>query len=165
MYPINNLFMLGSMSKNEGDKLKHICLAIIFLVLWPLAALAEISDSGAYPGGPSDSALGHLQGSQSPAQGGCKSALWAISPCGARSLSAVVPRGSTAMLAMDAKENGYAVLMERLPSGELSSRYLGYIYKGSSYSLPLKADSPGTHDIWYRVGFQESNRIKLSVLG
>ena len=76
----------------------------------------------------------------------------------------MVPRGSTTMLAMDAKENGYAVLMERLPSGELSSRYLGYIYKGSSYSLQLKADSLGIHDIWYRVGFQESNCIKLSVL-
>lgn len=144
--------------------MKIICLVILSLILWPLAALAEIMDPGSTSGGQSYTAVTPLQGSQSFVQGGCKSALWAVSPCGSKSLSTTLPSGTMAMLVMDARENGYARIMERLPSGGLSSRYLGYIHKGNSYSLSLKADDPGIHEIWYRVGFQESNHVKLSIL-
>jgi hypothetical protein len=99
-------------------------------------------------------------------RGSGKSKIWIIDPyCQKRLLDLSLPLGCCALLELDPGTSGYAMLFHRLPSGGLQTRYLGFIYSGHRYRLPLCADSPGSHEIWYRVGWQESNRALMDVLG
>jgi hypothetical protein len=73
--------------------------------------------------------------------------------------------GGWATLELAPDTSGYTMLFHRLPSGDLQIRYMGYLQSGHRYRLSLCADSIGSHELWYRVGWQESNRVKLDVFG
>jgi hypothetical protein len=90
--------------------------------------------------------------------------IWILDPaCSERYLDLSMPFGRLAVLELAPDTSGYAMLFHRLPSGELQTEYMGYIYKGHRYKLSLCANSIGTHEMWYRIGWQESNRVMLDV--
>ncbi|MBN1322733.1 MAG: hypothetical protein JW986_01860 [Methanotrichaceae archaeon] len=88
--------------------------------------------------------------------------IW-IAAEGKRSEEMSLPLGSFAIEVLSPASKGYAMLFRRLPSGDLSTRFLGCLYPGHSYRYWFSADAPGTHEIWYRIGWHESNRILFHV--
>jgi hypothetical protein len=90
--------------------------------------------------------------------------IWILDPtCSKRYLDLSRPFGLLAVLELAPDASGYAMLFHRLPSGELQTEYMGYIYRGHRYKISLCANSIGTHEMWYRIGWQESNRVMLDV--
>jgi hypothetical protein len=62
-------------------------------------------------------------------------------------------------------DTGYMMLFHRLPSGDLQSQYMGYVYRGHQYTLLFSSDYAGTHEILCKVGWKDSNHIRFHVLG
>gem|GEM_PF-966684 len=75
-----------------------------------------------------------------------------------------LPRYTKASIEMVPAQEGYLTLLERIPSGSLKSLFKGYVYPGHKYQLWFCAEETGTHEIWYRAGLKESNRIRFYVL-
>ena len=127
------------------------------------ASLVDIS-TGSYGAG-SDSADSHVSSDGGLFIRGCgNNKIWILDPaCSERYLDLSMPFGRLAVLELAPDTSGYAMLFHRLPSGELQTEYMGYIYKGHRYKLSLCANSMGTHEMWYRIGWQESNRVMLDV--
>jgi hypothetical protein len=55
-------------------------------------------------------------------------------------------------------EEGCVTIFHRSPSGELSA-----VYTRHKYRLWFEADLPGTHQLWYRAGYHDSNKISFRV--
>jgi hypothetical protein len=90
--------------------------------------------------------------------------IWILDPvCFKRLLDISQPFGQSSILELAPDTSGYAMLFHRLPSGDLQTEYIGYVHSGHRYRLSLCAGSTGTHEMWYRVGWQESNRVTLDV--
>ena len=90
--------------------------------------------------------------------------IWILDPdCSKRGLDLSLPLGRWSVLELGPDTSGYAMLFHRLPSGDLQTEYMGYVHSGHRYRLSLCADSIGTHEMWYRVGWQESNHVTLDV--
>ena len=90
--------------------------------------------------------------------------IWILDPdCSKRGLDLSLPFGRWSVLELGPDTSGYAMLFHRLPSGDLQTEYMGYVHSGHRYRLSLCADSIGTHEMWYRVGWQESNHVTLDV--
>lgn len=94
------------------------------------------------------------------------SRLWILDPiCSEKRLELSLPLGQGTFIELAPGSSGYAMLMQRLPWGERKIRYLGYVYSGHRYRLWFCADSTGTYEIWYKVCWQESNRIRIDSIG
>lgn len=91
--------------------------------------------------------------------------LWTVDAEGKRGPDLSLYLGSWSIEEIVPADRGYAVLLRRTPSGELRVRYLGYVYPGHRYRSWFCADSVGTHELWYKVGWRESSRIRFNVLG
>jgi hypothetical protein len=99
-------------------------------------------------------------------QGCNKNTLRILDPtCLERSIDLRLPLGRYAALELAPGTSGYAMLFHRIPYGDLQVRYMGYVYAGHRYRLSLCADSTGSHELWYRTGWQDSNRVKMDVFG
>jgi hypothetical protein len=99
-------------------------------------------------------------------QGCNKNTLWILDPiCLERNIDLSLPLGRYAALELAPGTSGYAMLFHRIPYGDLQVRYMGYVYAGHRYRLSLCADSTGSHELWYRTGWQDSNRVKMDVFG
>jgi hypothetical protein len=98
---------------------------------------------------------------------GCnKNTLWILDPtCSEKNIDLSLPLGRYAALELAPGTSGYAMLFHRIPYGDLQVRYMGYVYAGHRYRLSLCADSTGSHELWYRTGWQDSNRVKMDVFG
>jgi hypothetical protein len=118
----------------------------------------SLVDMGAGPGASSaDSSFARECG---------KNLLWLLDPvCSERRLGLSLPLGRWAVIEIAPGTSGYAMLFHRIPYGDLQTRYMGYVYSGHRYRLSLCADSIGSHELRYRTGWQESNRVKLDVFG
>jgi hypothetical protein len=118
----------------------------------------SLVDMGAGPGASSsDSSFARECG---------KNLLWILDPvCSERRLDLSLPLGEGTVVEISPGTSGYAMLFHRIPYGDLQIRYMGYIYSGHRYKLSLCADSIGSHELWHRTGWQESNRVKLDVFG
>jgi hypothetical protein len=91
--------------------------------------------------------------------------LWIQDPVSSsRYAEATLPASKSTAAETIPVDSGYMMLFHRLPSGDLQSQYMGYIYRGHQYRLLFSSDCTGTHEIWYRVGWKESNRILFHVL-
>jgi hypothetical protein len=100
------------------------------------------------------------------AQGCNKNMLWILDPtCLERHIDFRLPLGRFGALELAPGTSGYAMLFHRIPYGDLQVRYMGYVYAGHRYRLSLCADSMGSHELWYRIGWQESNRVRMDVFG
>lgn len=169
--------------------IKAIALIIVFLLAGSILALAEVDDK--FPAGERnalDSSFSTngaslvdistgLYGSgssggdsyTSPEGGlfakGCgNSKIWILDPvCFKRLLDIRQPFGQQSVLELAPDTSGYAMLFHRLPSGDLQTEYMGYVHSGHKYRLSLCANSIGTHEMWYRVSWQESNHVTLDV--
>jgi hypothetical protein len=94
----------------------------------------------------------------------CKSKLWIACVSGPLRLSEIsVPLHSWTALELVPGAEGYVTLIQRLPSGSLKSSFKGYVYPGHRYRAWFFADASGSSELWYRVGWQESNKVSLSV--
>jgi hypothetical protein len=92
--------------------------------------------------------------------------IWILDPaCSGRRQDQSISLGRFAVLELDPGVSGYAMLFHRLPSGELQTKYLGYVYSGHRYRLSQRADPVGSHEFWYRTAWKESNRVRLDVSG
>lgn len=170
--------------------IKTIALIIVLLLAGSALVSAEVDDrtqSGeAAPAGDSGTFLSgaslvdvdagsqisnsHISNSFVPSNGGIfaggcgNNKIWILDPdCSKRGLDLSLPFGRWAVLEIVPDISGYAMLFHRLPSGDLQTEYMGYVYSGHRYRLSLSADSIGTHEIWYRIAWQESNRVTLDV--
>ncbi len=92
---------------------------------------------------------------------GC-SKLWALDSCKGKVSDLFLPAGARAAMEILPGYSSYLTLYHRLPSGDLQTEYLGYLYKGHSYRLSFCPDTAGTHEFWYRTGWQESNRVRFN---
>ncbi len=88
--------------------------------------------------------------------------IW-IAAEGGRRGELALPLGSFAMEVLSPANKGYAMLFHRLPSGDLSIQFMGYLHLGHSYRYWFCGDALGTHEIWYRIGWHESNSILFHV--
>ena len=169
--------------------IKAIALTIVFLLAGAILAFAEVDEKS--PAGERDTVDGSVStngaslvdmstgsyGSGSNAADsyassedglftrGCgNNKIWILDPvCFKRGLDISQPFGQCSALELAPDTSGYAMLFHRLPSGDLQTEYLGYVHSGHRYRQSLCADSIGTHEMWYRVGWQESNRVTLDV--
>jgi hypothetical protein len=170
--------------------IKAIALIIVFLLAGSILASAEVDDkspvgernavdsSFSTNNGASlvDISTGsHGSGSNGPdsyaspegglfARGCGNNKIWILDPvCFKRGLDISQPLGQGSVLELAPDTSGYAMLFHRSPSGDLQTEYMGYVHSGHRYRLSLCEDSIGTHEMWYRVGWQESNRVTLDV--
>ena len=127
------------------------------------ASLVDIS-IGSYDSG-SGGADYHATSEGSSFIRGCgNNKIWILDPlCLKRSLGISQPINQWFVLELAPETTGYAMLFHRHPSGDLQTEYMGYVHSGHLYRLSLCADSIGTHEMWYRIGWQESNRVTLDV--
>ncbi|VVB64112.1 Uncharacterised protein [uncultured archaeon] len=127
------------------------------------ASLVDIS-TGSYGSG-SNAADSYTSSEDSLFTRGCgNNKIWILDPdCSKRGLDLSLPFGRWSVLELAPDTSGYAMLFHRLPSGDLQTEYMGYVHSGHRYRLSLCADSTGTHEMWYRIGWQESNRVTLDV--
>jgi hypothetical protein len=91
------------------------------------------------------------------------SKLWALDAFNTQHLEISLPAGTDSAVEIAPGYSSYATLYRRLPSGDLQTQYLGYLYKGHRYRLGLFSLLTGTHELWFRTGWQESNRIRLHI--
>jgi hypothetical protein len=92
--------------------------------------------------------------------------LWIVDATGwNRRLSLCMPMYRWAREEIVPATGGYLTVYERYPSGYIRSYYMGYVYPHHRYKLWFYADEPGTHEVWYKVGWQESNHIWFYVWG
>jgi hypothetical protein len=169
--------------------IKVIALIIVFLLAGSILASAEVDDkspteerntvdssfstngaslvdisTGSYGSGSNaaDSYASSENGLFTRGRGNNK--IWILDPvCFKRLLDISQPFSQWSILELAPDTSGYAMLFHRLPSGDLQTEYMGYVHSGHRYRLSLCADSTGTHEMWYRVGWQESNRVTLDV--
>jgi hypothetical protein len=127
------------------------------------ASLVDIS-TGSYSSG-SNGADSYASSEDGLFTRGCgNNKIWILDPdCSKRGLDLSLHFGQGSILDLAPDTSGYAMLFHRLPSGDLQTEYLGYVHSGHRYRQSLCADSIGTHEMWYRVGWQESNRVTLDV--
>ena len=168
--------------------IKVIALIIVFLLAGSILASAEVDDkspteerntvdsfstngaslvdisTGSYGSG-SNAADSYASSEDGLFTRGCgNNKIWILDPdCSKRGLDLSLPFGQWSVLELGPDTSGYAMLFHRLPSGDLQTEYMGYVHSGHRYRLSLCADSTGTHEMWYRVGWQESNRVTLDV--
>lgn len=90
-----------------------------------------------------------------------RSELWILGPCNSLHSDLSLPLGERAAVEVSPGYSSYATLYRRLPSGGLQTEYLGYLYKGHKYRLWFCSPLVGTHEMWYKTGWQESNRIRI----
>lgn len=90
-----------------------------------------------------------------------KSELWVLDSCNGLQSDLTLPLGERAEVEISPGYSSYVMLYRRLPSGDLQTEYLGYLYKGHKYRLRFCSPLAGTHEMWYRTGWQESNRIRI----
>jgi hypothetical protein len=159
--------------------IKTISFIIVILMIGSTFASAEVDDksparevaSGSnFASGMSLVDMGAGPGASAPVSSFArecgKNLLWILDPvCSERRLDLSQPLGQWAVVEIAPGTSGYAMLFHRIPYGDLQTRYMGYLYSGHRYRLSLCADSIGSHELWYRTGWQESNRIKLDVFG
>jgi hypothetical protein len=100
-----------------------------------------------------------------PASPGRQNQLWVLDIWGKRSLDLSLPAGKEALLEIVPSLSGYLSLFHRHPSGELQVQYLGYITTGRKYLTWICSAEVGTHEIWYRTAWQESNTARVHVSG
>lgn len=94
------------------------------------------------------------------------SRLWILDPvCSEKRLELGLPLGQGTFIELAPGSNGYAMLMQRPPWGDQKIRYLGYVYSDHRYRLWFCPDSTGTYEIWYKVGWKESNRVRIDSIG
>jgi hypothetical protein len=164
--------------------IKAIALIIVFLLAGSILASAEVDDKS--PTGERNTGDGsfsnngatlvdidaesHISDSYVPSNGGLftggcgNNKIWILDPvCFKRGLDISQPFGQRSVLELAPDASGYAMLFHRLPSGDLQTEYMGYVHSGHRYRLSLCADSIGTHEMWYRIGWQESNRVTLDI--
>lgn len=169
--------------------IKAIALITVFLLAGSILAGAEVDDKSPMGlGSNADSSLSadgaslvdigtvsygsgsNAADSYTSSQGGLFSRgcgnnkIWILDPvCFKRLLDISQPFGQWSILELAPGASGYAMLFHRLPSGDLQTKYMGYVHSGHRYRLSFCADSTGTHEMWYRIGWQESNRVTLDV--
>lgn len=91
-------------------------------------------------------------------------ALWIVDPKGQyRRTSLRIPLRSWAREELIPGTSGPLTIYERYPGGSVQRYNMGYAYAGYRYMVWFHADTAGTHDIWYRVGGQDSNHVSFSV--
>jgi hypothetical protein len=173
----------------EESGIKAIALMIVFLLAGSILASAEVDDksptgerntvdssfskngaalvdisTGSYGPG-SNVADSYASYKGGLFAGGCgNSKIWILDPvCFKRLLGISQPFGRWSILELDPGNSGYTTLFHRHPSGDLQTEYMGYVHSGHKYRLSLCADSIGTHELWYRTGWLESNRVTLDV--
>ncbi|NYT03002.1 MAG: hypothetical protein GKC10_09655 [Methanosarcinales archaeon] len=96
-------------------------------------------------------------------QGYCNQ-MWILDLCGRSRLQDMsLPFASWARMQFVPRDRGYIMLFHRLPSGDLQTRYLGMAYPGHCYSSWFYASAMGSHELWYRIGWQESSRVRFHV--
>jgi len=135
---------------------------ISLVMIYALIASAEVEESMPATGSscelcsfePHDMGAGENSG---------RSKLWALDSYDGRHSEIVLPSGTSAVVEITPGYSSYVTLYHRLPSGDLQAEYIGYLYKGHNYSLGLCPLLTGTHEMWFRTGWQESNRIRLHV--
>ncbi len=147
--------------EESGIKVTSISLIMVFaFIIISIFASAEVDETAAFAGSPCKicnteprdlGAVGYSGGSE----------IWAIDSCGAQKFDISVPLGASAEVEIAPGFSSYATLYHRLPSGSLQAEYLGYLHKGHSYRLGICPLAAGTHEMWYRTGWQESNRITM----
>jgi len=97
-------------------------------------------------------------------QGCGENMLWIEGPPGCENrFDLSMPEGSLAVELISPGTSGYMMLFRRLPTGDLQLRYMGYVYSGHRYRLNFCADYPGSSEVWYKVGFKESDHIRFHV--
>ena len=96
-------------------------------------------------------------------EAGSRSKLWVLDPCNSLRSDLSLPLGTRAAIEISPGYSSYVTLYRRLPSGDLQTEYLGYLYKGHKYRLWFCSPLAGTHELWYRTGWQESNRIRVHI--
>jgi hypothetical protein len=140
--------------------IKAILISLVMISAFIASAEVEESMSAAKSScelcsvGPQDLGAGHDSG---------ESELWALDSCDDRHSEVDLPSGTSAMVEISPGYSSYVTLYQRLPSGDLQAEYLGYLYRGHSYRLGLCPLLIGTHELWFRTGWQESNRIRLHI--
>jgi hypothetical protein len=134
-------------------------------LLFPLAAGDVTDEANVQQGGDTHGSINLLDtGIGTPASAEGKS-LWIQDPMSSsRYAEVTLPASKSTAAETIPEDSGYMMLFHRLPSGDLQSQYMGYIYRGHQYKLLFSSDYAGTHEIWYRVGWKESNRILFHVL-
>jgi hypothetical protein len=97
-------------------------------------------------------------GSASP---GTQNRLWVLDLGGKRCLDIYLPAGKKSALEIVPASSSYLNIFHRHPSGELQNQYLGYVAAGQKYRSWICSAEVGTHEIWYRTGWQESNKARI----
>ena len=183
------LFHKDQKETQEELGIKAIALMIVFLLAGSILASAEVDDksptgerntvdssfstngaslvdisTGSYGSG-SNAADSYASSEGGSFARGCgNNKIWILDPvCFERRLDISQPFGRRSVLELAPDTSGYAMLFHRLPSGDLQTEYMGYVHSGHRYRLSLCAASTGTHEMWYRIGWQESNRVTLDV--
>lgn len=127
------------------------------------ASLVDVS-TGSYGSGSNDAVSYSSSGDGLFARGCGNNKIWILDPsCSKRGLDLSLPFGRWAAIELAPDTSGYAMLFHRLPSGDLQTEYMGYVHSGHRYRLSMCADSIGTHEMWYRIGWRNSNHVTLDV--
>jgi hypothetical protein len=148
----------------------RLLLALTVMVVLSWSALGEVEEGCEYGRGmispQKASSISDIQDyviPAGPASSGTQSQLWVLDFCGKRSLDLSLPAGEDAALEIVPSSSGYLSLFHRHPSGELQILYLGYVTTGRKYRTWMRSAEVGTHEIWYRTSWRESNTARVHV--
>lgn len=137
-------------------------MAVVMILISAFVASAEVEES--LPVAASSCELcSFMPQDLGPSDGALSSKLWVLDSCNSLRSDISLPLGARAAVEISPGYSSYVTLYRRLPSGDLQTEYMGYLYKGHKYRIWFCSPLAGTHELWYRTGWQESNRIRVNM--
>ncbi|NYT03012.1 MAG: hypothetical protein GKC10_09705 [Methanosarcinales archaeon] len=139
---------------------------IVWSVSAPPEATGQLIDQG--PAQVMDNANGQLPAERTflANHGMGQGSLWIVDSTGTQKRTTLdIPLNRFAREEIIPHETGQLVLFERYPDGTIKQFYPGFVNRGRSYRMWFIADTPGTHEVYFRVNQRESNHIWFNVGG